>query len=165
MTTYAAWTSHCVVFAGLIAAFCVTPAVAASKSALPAPDALYGACFAEIGRAAESRRRTKAVYLQFQGLDGGLLAGVVYQLRYGPTFGFSGDCSTPVDGGFVCSACTGQACGDRADSFAVLWSGGDNVRLVSRGRGVLAENFNGGRDRFARGTYVLKRVAPETCSE
>lgn len=164
MTTYAAWTSHCVIFAGLIAAFCVTPAVAASKSALPASDTLYGTCFAEIGGATGSGRRIKAVYLQFQGFDGGLLAGVVYRLRYGPTFGFSGDCSTSVKGGFVCSACTGKACGDRADTFAVLWSGGDDVRLVSRGRGVLAENFDGGRDRLARGIYVLTRVAPETCS-
>jgi hypothetical protein len=162
MTAYAAWTSHCIAFAGLVAALCVTPVLAASKTALPALDSLYDTCFAEVGAAAG--RRAKAVYLQFQSLDGGLLAGVVYQLRYGPTFGFSGDCSASVDGGFVCNACTGGTCGDRADSFAILWSGGGSLRLVSRGGGVLAENFEGGRDRFASGTYVLTRVAPETCS-
>jgi hypothetical protein len=164
LTTYAAWTSHCVALAGLIAALCVAPALAASKTALPAPDTLYGTCFAEVGSAAASSRRAKAVYLQFQGLDGGLLAGVVYQLRYGPTFGFSGDCFASADGGFVCRACAGEVCGDSADSFAILWSGGGSLRLVSRGGGALAENFEGGRDRFASGTYVLTRVAPETCS-
>lgn len=163
MTAYAARALRCAALACVIAAGCVTPALAAG-SPPPAPDALYGACFAEAGGPIGNARRTAAVYLQFQGLDGGLLAGVVYKLRYGPTFGFSGDCSASVDGGFVCRACTGEVCGDRADSFAILWSGGGSVRLVSRGGGVLAENFDGGRDRFASGTYVLTRVAPETCS-
>jgi hypothetical protein len=64
----------------------------------------------------------------------------------------------------MCSTCLGDTCGDRADTFSILWSGGEAMQLVSSGRGVLAENFDGGRDRLSSGTYVLKRVAPETCS-
>ncbi len=156
--------THCVVLGGRRCGLLRDVGAGGVEAALPAADALYGNCFAEIDARPAAPGAPRRL-LQFQGFGGGLLAGVVYKLRYGSTFGFSGDCSTPTDGGFACSACTGEACGDRADAFAILWSGGESVAARQQGQRRAGGELRRRPGSLRRGVYVLKRVAPETCSE
>ena len=93
--------------------------------------------------------------------------GVVYTLRFGTKFGFSGACYVKIEGGYSCDACVNDSCESRGEKFQILWAGGDTVRLVNDSTGMLAENQQGGRDYLAaggeHGEFVLRRAAPADC--
>jgi hypothetical protein len=119
--------------------------------------------------AAHPGQRIAAIAVAFQGFEDSLLASVVYTLRYGPKFGFSGDCYRPAEGGYLCQACgTTDSCQGNGESFKILWSGNDEVQLVNDTTGLFAENADGGRDRLAAGgehrLFVLKRAPAEECA-
>lgn len=128
--------------------------------------ALYNSCFTSGDSGGEPGGRVSAMSVAFQGLDDQLLASVVYRLRYGTRFGFSGDCMVMVDGGFLCNACSND-CATSSEHFQILWSGGDRLRLMNDLTGVLGVNPEGGRDYLvARGPDVafdLRRGAPADC--
>src|SRR5687767_15915506 len=134
--------------------------------------ALIDTCFARTYDAAHlakhPQQRVAGIAIAFQGFEDSLLASVVYTLRYGPKFGFSGDCYRPAEGGFLCEACGNDSCEGNGESFKILWSGGDEVQLVNDTTGLFAENAEGGRDRLAPGgehrLFALKRVSAEECA-
>lgn len=148
---------------GMVAAACPPP---------DEPKALDGTCFvrdaANVLWSAEAGDRVRAVTVRFQEFQGGLLAGVSYKLRYGPEFGFSGDCSKAVGGGFECKVCPDAACRSDQDAFSIVVSGADTLRLVGDKAGVRAQNPQGGRDRLRlaadQPSLELRRVAAEACS-
>jgi hypothetical protein len=135
--------------------------------------ALIDTCFSRTYDAAHLARhpaqRVAAISVAFQTFEDSLLAGVMYKLRFGPTFSFSGDCYTAIEGGFLCQACgTTDSCQGSGESFKILWSGGDEVQLVNDTSGLFAENAEGGRDRLAPGgehrLFALKRAPAEECA-
>ena len=127
---------------------------------------LYDQCFTRTydaaHLAAHPGQRVAAMSVQFQQFEDDLLASVIYTLRYGTKFGFSGACYVKVEGGFLCDACVNDSCESRGEKFKILWSGGDTVRLVNDSTGMLAENAQGGRDYLAaggeHGEFVLRRA-------
>jgi hypothetical protein len=153
------------VLAGL--AFAASPLDAAAQDA----SALYGQCFTRnydaAHLAAHPGQRVTAISAQFQEFEGDLLASIIYTLRFGTKFGFSGACYVKIDGGYSCDACVGDSCQSRGEKVKILWSGGDTVRLVNDSTGMLAENQQGGRDYLAaggeHGEFLLRRSAPEDC--
>jgi hypothetical protein len=134
--------------------------------------ALVDTCFARTYDAAHLARhphqRVAAISVAFQTFEDSLLAGVIYKLRFGPRFSFSGDCYRPAEGGFLCEACGNDSCEGNGESFKILWSGGDEVQLVNDTTGLFAENAEGGRDRLAPGgehrLFALKRAPAEECA-
>jgi hypothetical protein len=134
--------------------------------------ALVDTCFARTYDAAHLARhphqRVAAISVAFQTFEDSLLAGVIYKLRFGPRFSFSGDCYRPAEGGFLCEACGNDSCEGSGESFKILWSGGDEVQLVNDTTGLFAENAEGGRDRLAPGgehrLFALKRAPAEECA-
>jgi hypothetical protein len=154
-------------------AFLAGVALAASAigAAAEDPKTLYDQCFTRTydaaHLAAHPGQRVVAMSVQFQQFEDDLLASVVYTLRYGTKFGFSGACYVKVEGGFSCDACVNDSCESRGEKFKILWAGGDTVRLVNDSTGMLAENQQGGRDYLAaggeHGEFVLHRAAPADC--
>lgn len=129
--------------------------------------ALFQTCFARVYDRRISDRRVTRIAVYFQGFKESLLSGVVYRLRYGTKFGFSGECSERTAGGFLCQACDIDNCDNATESFKILWSGGEEVQLVGQGVGILGENEQGGRDRIAtfgqRRAFLLTRAEREDC--
>lgn len=129
---------------------------------------LFDTCFTRTYDEAGSQAggRVSAMSVAFHSVDDQLLASVVYTLRYGTRFGFSGGCLVKVDGGFLCDACTND-CATSSEHFEILWSGGDRVRLVNDLTGVLGTNPQGGRDYLmARGSeeeFELRRSSAHAC--
>ena len=150
----------------LLAALGSAPAAGQDRTAL------YGTCFAQrydpAYLARDRGQRVSAIAVQFQGFEDSLLASVTYALRYGTKFGFSGECRTPIEGGFLCEACGSDVCEGTGETFKVLWSGGDSLTIVNDSTGFFARNAAGGRDRVAPGgahaAFELKRVAAEDCA-
>ena len=144
----------------------------AGMPAEPDASALYDTCFSRTYDAAHlaaasrpARHRDVRAVPDF---EDDLLASVVYTLRYGTKFGFSGACYVKIEGGFRCDACVNDSCESSGEKFKVLWSGGDSVRLVNDETGMLAENAEGGRDYLAaggeHGEFVLRRGSAEDCA-
>ena len=135
------------------------------------PTDLYDTCFVRIYDAkhlsAHPGQRVVAMRIYFQGFADDLLASVTYSLRHGGEFGFSGDCHERIEGGFFCRACTNDSCETGAESFRVLWEGGDKVTFANDMTGVVGENPDGGRDYLqARGEhamFVLARAPADRC--
>ena len=154
------------VLAAAALAASLTPAASQDASAL------YDACFArtydDAHLAAHPGQRVSAISVQFQSFEDDLLASVIYTLRYGTRFGFSGACYVKIEGGFLCDACVNDSCESSGEHFIVLWPGGDTVRLVNDLTGMLAENPEGGRDYLAaggeHGEFVLRRASAEDCA-
>ena len=96
--------------------------------------------------------------VQFQEFEDDLLASVVYTLRYGTKFGFSGACYTKVEGGVRCDACVNDSCESSGEKFKILWSGADSVRLVNDADGDAGEERRG-RPRLSRGRRRARRVS------
>lgn len=157
---------------GLTGSICLTALLDLAQGAAQDRATLFGTCFVGNYDAASLARRSghrvAAMSVQFQGLDGSLLAGAQYRLRFGTKFGFSGDCAVEVEGGFQCEACGNDGCNGDGESFKILWPGGDTITLVNNATGILAENPAGGRDRLppggANGSFELKRGAPGDCA-
>jgi hypothetical protein len=144
---------------------CAAPAGAAE------PGQLYDTCFVRVydakHLALHPGQRVAAIRVLFQGFADDLLASVSYSLRHGGDFGFSGDCHERIEGGFFCRACSNDSCDAGAESFRILWEGGEEVTLANDMTGVVGENAAGGRDYLqARGehaAFVLRRGAIERC--
>jgi len=144
--------------------------VAGGASAADAPG-LASACFsarydAEY-LAAHPGQRVAAISANFQELEGDILTSVIYKLRFGPTYGFSGACYTKTSEGFLCEACVNDNCETSGGQFEVRWSGGDTVKIINDLTGLLAKNAAGGRDYLAaRGAdheFLLRRVSSGAC--
>jgi hypothetical protein len=151
-----------------VAALTASVTQAASQDA----SALYDTCFARTydaaHLAAHPGQRLTAISVNFQVFEDDLLASVIYTLRYGTKFGFSGACYVKIEGGFLCDACVNDSCETSGEHFVVLWSGGDSVKLVNDLTGMLAKNAEGGRDYLPaggeHGEFALRRAAPEACA-
>lgn len=136
------------------------------------PPNLFGSCFARSYDArylaAHPGQRVAAISANFQGFEDNLLTSVIYKLRYGTTFGFSGPCYVKIEGGFLCEACVNDNCETSGGQFEVRWSGGDSVKLVNNTTGMLSKNAEGGRDYLPaggeNGEFVPRRAAPEDCT-
>jgi hypothetical protein len=147
-------------------------AVSVAQAALQDASALYGTCFArtydDAHLAVHPGQRVTSISVNFQSFEDDLLASVIYRLRYGTKFGFSGACYTEIEGGFLCDACINDSCETSREHFVVLWSGGDTVKLVNDLTGMLAENAEGGRDYLAaggeHGEFLLRRGSAEDCA-
>ena len=146
-----------------------------ATTSAPAQDRaeLVGACFVRVYDRAHMTshpgQRVAAISVQFQSFDENLLAGLSYKLRYGPKFGVSGDCHQEIEGGYLCASCGSVgSCQGQGETFKILWSGGETIRLVNDTTGIVAENAEGGRDRIkADGEhreFVLNRAKPEDCA-
>ena len=144
----------------------------AGYPAEPDASALYGKCFSRTYDAAHLAQhpgqRVTAMSVQFQEFEDDLLVSVVYTLRYGTKFGFSGACYTKVEGGVRCDACVNDSCESSGERFKILWSGADSVRLVNDETGMLAKNAEGGRDYLAadgeHGEFLLRPGTAEDCA-
>lgn len=151
--------------AGGAVAACVGQAASQEASAL------YETCFTRTYDAAHLAshpgQRVTAISVNFQKFEDDLLASVIYTLRYGTRFGFSGACYVKIEGGFLCEACANDSCETSGEKFIILWSGGDTVKLVNDLTGMLAENAEGGRDYLAaggeHGEFVLRRRSTDDC--
>jgi hypothetical protein len=140
----------------------------------PAEDAkaLDGACFSRADDTAGLREnpgyRVRAVSVHLQEFQGGLLAGVSYRLRYGPEFGFSGDCSKTAEGSYRCTSCPGQSCKDEQDIFSIVLYDDNTLQLVGEKPSLIAKNPQGGRDRLRLANeppaFVLERAASPDCA-
>jgi hypothetical protein len=112
-------------------------------------------------------QRVASISANFQEFDNNLLTSVIYKLRFGTTFGFSGACYTKVPGGFLCEACVNENCGTSGGQFVVRWAGGDTLTIANDLTGLLAKNAAGGRDYLsaggADGEFVLRRASAERC--
>jgi len=159
------------VFSGWLAILALL-AVSDRAAALDTAD-LSGSCFARTYDraylAAHPGQRVAAIAVQFSDLADSLLAGVSYKLRYGPRFGFSGECYGREKGAILCDACgTADSCRGTRESFKVVWSGGDVLQIVNDTTGLAAANPAGGRDRLnpngPHRTFHLSRAAPEACA-
>jgi hypothetical protein len=147
-------------------------ALAAGPAAAHDPASLYDACFARTYDAAHLARhpeqRVSAITVYFQNFADTLLAAVSYTLRYGPRFGFSGDCHEGIEGGFVCQACASDSCANEGESFRILWPGGDSIELLNDTTGVVGENPDGGRDYLRAGgepeAFVMRRGSSADCA-
>jgi hypothetical protein len=154
------------VIAGAAVAACAAEAVAQDASEL------FDTCFARTYDAAHlashPAQRIVSMAVHFQVFEDDLLASVIYTLRYGTTFGFSGACYVKIEGGFLCEACANDSCETSGSKFKILWSGDDTVRLVNDMTGMLAKNASGGRDYLAaggeHGEFVLRRGGGEECA-
>lgn len=143
-----------------------------STSAAQDADQLYDACFArtydEAHLATHPGQRVTAISINFQTFEDDLLASVIYTLRFGTKFGFSGACYQKIEGGFLCEACANDSCEATGEKFKILWSGGDTVRLVNDLTGMLAKNAQGGRDYLAaggeHGEFLLRRASTDDCA-
>jgi hypothetical protein len=156
----------------LLPAGFVAGMVAGTASAADAPslaDTCFKASYDADYLAAHRGQRVAKIAANFQEFDNNLLTSVIYKLRYGTTFGFSGACYTKIKGGFLCEACVNQNCETSGGQFEVLWSGGDTVKIVNDLTGLLAKNAAGGRDYLAaggdNGEFVLRRAAPDSCTQ
>ena len=113
-------------------------ALTASTIGAAAEDAktLYDQCFTRTydaaHLAAHPGQRVTAMSIQFQQFEDDLLASVVYTLRFGTKFGFSGACYVKIDGGYSCDACVNDSCESSGERFKILWSGADSVRSAQR---------------------------------
>lgn len=140
----------------------------------PAQDAaeLYETCFERIygaeHLAAHPNQRVVSMAVHFQTFEDDLLASVIYRLRFGTEFGFSGACYEKIEGGFLCEACANDHCEASGEQFKIMWSGGDSVKLVNDLTGMLAKNGSGGRDYLATGDehaeFLLYRGSTEDCA-
>jgi hypothetical protein len=158
----------------LVRAVLAAGALAASVGPAISDDAstLYDKCFSRTYNAAHLAKhpgqRVIAISAQFQEFEGDLLASVIYKLRYGTKFGFSGACYVKIEGGYACDACVNDSCESNGEKFKILWSGGNTVRLVNDQTGMLAENAEGGRDYLAAGgelaEFVLRRGTDKNCA-
>jgi hypothetical protein len=134
--------------------------------------ALYDTCFTRTydfaHLAGHPGQRVAEMSVYFQEFEDDLLASVIYTLRFGTRFGFSGACYVKIENGFACEACVNDSCESSGELFQVLWSGGDTVRLVNNLTGMLAANAAGGRDYLAaggeHGEFLLRRGAAEDCA-
>jgi hypothetical protein len=134
------------------------------------PSQLYDTCFSRSyapgDLAAHPGRRVSAMSVAFHAFDQQLLASVIYTLRYGTRFGFSGECLVKVDGGYLCDACAND-CATSSEHFTILWSGGDRVTLVNDLTGMLAKNREGGSDYLMAGggdaEFQLRRGSSKAC--
>ncbi len=144
----------------------------AGQAASQEASALYDTCFARTYAAAHLAahpgQRVTEIAVNFQVFEDDLLASVIYSLRYGTRFGFSGACYVKIEGGYLCEACANDYCEASGERFKVLWSGGDMVKLVNDQTGMLAKNGEGGRDYLAaggeHGEFVLRRGSSEDCA-
>jgi hypothetical protein len=113
-------------------------------------------------------QRVTDIAVHFQGFEDSLLANVGYTLRFGIRFRFSGDCYDRIDDGFLCRACTNDICEGSGETFKILPSGNDTIKLVNDTTGVMGENADGGRDYLIaggeHGVFVLQRAGPEACA-
>jgi hypothetical protein len=148
-------------------AFALAGPAAAQDSA-----SLYNTCFARTYDAAHlashPEQRVAAITVYFQNFADTLLAAVSYTLRYGPKYGFSGDCHQSIGGGFVCQACATDSCSAEGESFKIFWSGGDSLELVNDTTGVVGENPDGGRDYLRAGgepeAFIMRRGSSADCA-
>ncbi len=147
-------------------------AAAATQPASGDAAALYDKCFTRSYDvrylAAHPGQRVASISANFQRFDGDLLTSVIYRLRFGTTFGFSGACYVKIEGGYLCEACVNDNCKTSGGQFEIRWSGGDTLKLVNDLTGMLAKNASGGRDYLAAGgedgEFVLRRASPEACN-
>ena len=143
-------------------------AAAAAQDSAALIDTCFARSYDTAHLAEHPQQRVAAISVAFQSFEDSLLAGVIYKLRFGPRFSFSGDCYTAIEGGFLCEACGNDSCQGNGESFKILWSGGDEVQLVNDTTGLFAENPEGGRDRLAPGgehrLFALKRAPAEDCA-
>jgi hypothetical protein len=155
---------------GVLAAVALAGSVA---SAAPEDlSVLYDKCFTRAYDAAHLAghpgQRVTKMSVQFQEFEGDLLASVIYTLRYGTKFGFSGACYVKIEGGYSCDACVNDTCESNGEKFKILWSGGETIRLVNEETGMLAKNAEGGRDYLSaggeHGEFILRRGRAEDCS-
>jgi len=146
-------------------------AASGGEAASPDVSALYHTCFARTYSAthlaAHPGQRVSAIAVNFQVFGDDLLASVIYTLKYGTRFGFSGACYVKIDGGFQCEGCVTDNCETGGEKFKILWSGGDTVRLVNDSTGMLAKNVEGGRDYLAADgehrEFLLRRGSTDDC--
>ena len=97
--------------------------------------------------------------VQFQAFEDDLLASVIYTLRYGTKFGFSGACYVKIDGGFLCEACVNDNCESSGEKFKIRWSGGDTRQARERRDRDAGEECRG-RPRLSGGGRRARRVRP-----
>lgn len=162
--------SEAKVGAGLKAAALAAAGVVATQAA--ASEGLSGSCFAQRydpgSLAVHPGQRVAAISVQFNDFAGALLASVVWTLRYGTTFGFSGDCEAAGDGVFNCTSCTNGHCADGAEMFTLWWRGGDRIEIVNDATGMLAGNGAGGRDYLIplgqQNSFELTRGSAADCA-
>ena len=161
--------TRCILAGSLVGAI-ITPALA--QEAAGGPGALYETCFVRTYDPTylenNPGQRVAAISVYFQNFADTLLAGVSYRLRYGPKYGFSGDCHDAIDGGFSCEACASDSCDVNGESFKIFWPGGDSIQLVNDSTGVVAENADGGRDYLRAGNenrvFVMQRGTLADCA-
>ena len=92
----------------LLPAGIVAGMVASAASAADAPslaDSCFTASYDRDYLAVHPGQRVAKISANFQEFDNSLLIGVIYKLRYGTTYGFSGACYTKTVEGFLCEAC------------------------------------------------------------
>lgn len=144
----------------------------AGHAASQEPSELYETCFTRTYDAAHLAlhpgQRVTAIAVHFQEFEDDLLASVIYTLRFGTRFGFSGACYVKIAGGFLCEACANDSCETSGEQFKILWSGGDRVKVVNDLTGMLAKNPEGGRDYLAAGgehrEFNLRRGSADDCA-
>jgi len=132
---------------------------------------LYDTCFARTYSpahlAAQTGQRVSSIAVQFLSFEDNLLASVVYTLKFGTRFGFSGACFVKIEGGYECEGCTNDGCDTGGERFKILWPGGDTVTLLNDSTGVLAGNAQGGRDYLAADganrAFLLRRASADEC--
>src|SRR5438105_3320848 len=99
----------------------VTLLIAPAAEAAEDASTLYDQCFTRTydaaHLAAHPGQRVVAMSVQFQQFEDDLLASVVYTLRFGTKFGFSGACYVKIEGGFSCDACVNDSCESRGEKF------------------------------------------------
>lgn len=147
--------------AGIVAGMVTGTASAADAPSLA--DTCFTAKYDADDLASHPGQRVARISAGFQELDKDLLVSVIYRLRYGTTYGFSGACYTKTKEGYLCEACVNENCETSGGQFEVRWSGGNTVRIVNDLTGLLAKNAAGGRDYLTAGgadsDFVLRRAA------
>jgi hypothetical protein len=152
--------------AGIVAGMVAGTATAADAPSLA--DTCFTASYDADDLAAHPGQRVAKISAGFQEFDKDLLVSVIYRLRFGTTYGFSGACYTKTKDGFLCEACVNENCETSGGQFEVRWSGGNTVRIVNDLTGLLAKNAAGGRDYLAAGgadgEFVLRRTSSDACT-
>jgi hypothetical protein len=152
--------------AGIVAGMVAGAASAADTPSLA--DTCFTASYDADHLATHPGQRVAKISANFQEFDKSLLISVIYKLRFGTAFGFSGACYTKTKVGFLCEACVNDNCQTSGGQFEVRWPGGDTVRIVNDLTGLLAKNAAGGRDYLAAGgadsEFVLRRASSNACT-
>jgi hypothetical protein len=133
---------------------------------------LYDTCFARdygpVHLAAHPGQRVSSISVQFLSFEDDLLATVIYTLKFGTRFGFSGACYVRIEGGWQCQGCANDSCEANGEEFKIYWPGGDTVTLVNDTTGMLAGNAEGGRDYLASDgehrAFLMRRAAAQDCA-